>query len=98
LHLGDKMYAILFYDISSSDEKEKNNAARVRKAVEKFLPRVQFSVFEGEIRASDLKKLMAILQKECSNRLDSVVIYTFNSLKYSQRLVIGRDKNEAIFS
>ncbi|WP_297960999.1 CRISPR-associated endonuclease Cas2 [uncultured Campylobacter sp.] len=92
------MYAILFYDISSSDEKEKNNAARVRKAVEKFLPRVQFSVFEGEIRASDLKKLMAILQKECSSRLDSVVIYTFNSLKYSQRLVIGCDKNEAIFS
>jgi len=92
------MYAILFYDISSSDEKEKNNAARVRKAVEKFLPRVQFSVFEGEIRASDLKKLMAILQKECFNKLDSVVIYTFNSLKYSQRLVIGCDKNEAIFS
>ena len=55
------MYAILFYDISSSDEKEKNNAARIRKAVEKFLPRVQFSVFEGEIRASDLKKLMSIL-------------------------------------
>ena len=92
------MYAILFYDISSSDEKEKNNAARIRKAVEKFLSRVQFSVFEGEIRASDLKKLMAILQKECFNRLDSVVIYTFNSLKYSQRLVIGCDKNEAIFS
>ena len=92
------MYAILFYDISSSDEKKKNNAARVRKAVEKFLPRVQFSVFEGEIRASDLKKLMAILQKECFNKLDSVVIYTFNSLKYSQRLVIGCDKNEAIFS
>jgi len=92
------MYAILFYDISSSDEKEKNNATRVRKAVEKFLPRVQFSVFEGEIRASDLKKLMAILQKECFNKLDSVVIYTFNSLKYSQRLVIGCDKNEAIFS
>ena len=92
------MYAILFYDISSSDEKEKNNAARIRKAVEKFLPRVQFSVFEGEIRASDLKKLMAILQKECSGKLDSVVIYTFNSLKYSQRLVIGCDKNEAIFS
>ena len=92
------MYAILFYDISSSDEKEKNNAARVCKAVEKFLPRVQFSVFEGEIRASDLKKLMAILQKECASKLDSVVIYTFNSLKYSQRLVIGCDKNEAIFS
>ena len=92
------MYAILFYDISSSDEKEKNNAARVRKAVEKFLPRVQFSVFEGEIRESDFKKLTAILQKECIAQLDSIVIYTFNSLKYSKRIVIGQDKSGALFS
>ena len=92
------MYVILFYDIAGREQKERNNANRIRKAVEKFLPRVQFSVFEGEIRASDLKKLMAILQKECASKLDSVVIYTFNSLKYSQRLVIGCDKNEAIFS
>ena len=92
------MYVILFYDIAGREQKERNNANRIRKAVEKFLPRVQFSVFEGGIRASDLKKLMAILQKECASKLDSVVIYTFNSLKYSQRLVIGCDKNEAIFS
>lgn len=92
------MYAILFYDIASAEQKEKNNANRIRKAVEKFLPRVQFSVFEGEIRASDFKKLTNLLQKECVQELDSIVIYTFNSLKYSERIVIGQDKNGALFS
>ncbi|WP_276712304.1 CRISPR-associated endonuclease Cas2 [Campylobacter rectus] len=92
------MYAILFYDIAGAEQKEKNNANRIRKAVEKFLPRVQFSVFEGEIRESDFKKLSAILQKECASELDSIVIYTFNSLKYSKRIVIGQDKSGALFS
>ena len=92
------MYAILFYDIAGAEQKEKNNANRIRKAVEKFLPRVQFSVFEGEIRASDFKKLTNLLQKERVQELDSIVIYTFNSLKYSERIVIGQDKNGALFS
>ncbi|MDO5045993.1 CRISPR-associated endonuclease Cas2 [Campylobacter sp.] len=92
------MYVILFYDIAGAKFKEKNNTNRIRKAVEKFLPRVQFSVYEGEIRPSDLKKLKAILQKECVKECDSVVIYTFNSLKYSERVVIGQDKKEEMFS
>ena len=92
------MYVILFYDIAGRDQKERNNANRIRKAVEKFLPRVQFSVFEGEIRASDFKKLTNLLQKECVQELDSIVIYTFNSLKYSERIVIGVDKNSPVFS
>ena len=89
------MYAILFYDSAGAAQQEKHNANRIRKAVEKFLPRVQFSVFEGEIRASDFKKLTNLLQKECVQELDSIVIYTFNSLKYSERIVIGQDKNGA---
>ncbi|QCD53476.1 MULTISPECIES: CRISPR-associated endonuclease Cas2 [unclassified Campylobacter] len=92
------MYVILFYDIVGAEFKEKNNANRIRKAVEKYLPRVQFSVFEGEIRQSDFKKLAAILQKECIKELDSIIIYTFNSLKYSDRIVIGQDKNQSLFS
>ena len=92
------MYAILFYDIAGTEQKEKNNANRIRKAVEKFLARVQFSVFEGEIRESDFKKLSAMLQKECASELDSIVIYTFNSLKYSKRIVIGQDKSGTLFS
>lgn len=92
------MFVILFYDIENAAKKEKNNARRIQKAVEKFLPRVQYSVFEGDIRQSDFKKLVAILQKECVKEYDSIIIYTFNSLKYSNRLVIGQDKNEPIFS
>lgn len=92
------MYVILFYDIAGREQKERNNANRIRKAVEKFLPRVQFSVYEGEIRESDFKKLSKTLQKECASKLDSIVIYTFNSLKYSERIVIGVDKNSPVFS
>lgn len=92
------MYVILFYDISKNEQKDKNNANRIRKAVEKFLPRVQFSVYEGEIRQSDFTKMLSFLQKECVQEYDSVVIYTFASQKYTKRLVIGLDKNEPLFS
>ena len=51
-----------------------------------------------EIRESDFKKLSKTLQKECASELDSIVIYTFNSLKYSERIVIGVDKNSPVFS
>lgn len=92
------MYVILFYDISKNEQKDKNNANRIRKVVEKFLPRVQFSVYEGEIRQSDFTKMLSFLQKECIQEYDSVVIYTFASQKYTKRLVIGLDKNEPLFS
>ncbi|EPH07562.1 CRISPR-associated endonuclease Cas2 [Campylobacter ureolyticus] len=92
------MYVILFYDISSSDEKAKKNANKVRKLVEKYLPRVQFSVFEGEIRKSDLIKLKGMLKKLIYDEFDSVVIYTFEKPSYTTREVIGIDKNEPLFS
>ena len=73
------MYAILFYDISSSDEKEKNNAARVRKAVEKFLPRVQFSVFECDIAPDQWVKLKAGLLDIFKPETDSLRFYHLGS-------------------
>jgi CRISPR-associated protein Cas2 len=92
------MYVILFYDIADKTFKERDNARRIRKEVEKYLMRVQYSVFEGDIRASDLKKLKAFLQKEVHNDLDSIIIYEFTSMQYTQRYVIGTDKNEVLFS
>jgi CRISPR-associated protein Cas2 len=91
------MYVILFYDIADRSQKEKDNSRAIRKAVEKYLTRVQFSVFEGEIRPSDLKKLKATLIKVANKELDSIVIYESTRLNYTQRLVIGVDKNEGIF-
>ena len=92
------MYIILFYDIADRSQKEKDNSRKIRKAVEKYLTRVQFSVFEGEIREGDLKKLKAHLTKVADKGLDSIVIYESTRLNYTQRIVIGIDKNEGIFS
>ncbi len=89
------MYVILVYDIA---DKEKDNSRRIRKAVERYLPRVQYSVFEGEIRPSDLKKLKAELKKEVHDALDSIIIYEFDKPSYSRKEVIGIDKNENLFS
>ncbi len=92
------MYVILFYDIADKSLKEKDNSRRIRKEVEKYLLRVQYSVFEGEIRQSDLKKLKEKLKKECEDELDSIIIYEFDKPSYSRRKVIGVDKNEILFS
>ncbi len=91
------MYVILFYDIANSAKKTKDNSRAIRKSVEKYLTRVQFSVFEGEIRSSDLKKLKAELIKVTNKELDSIVIYESTRQNYTQRVVIGVDKNEGIF-
>ncbi|MFK5975857.1 MAG: CRISPR-associated endonuclease Cas2 [Sulfurovum sp.] len=92
------MYVILFYDIAGRGQKEKDNSRVIRKTVEKYLTRVQFSVFEGEIRPSDLKKLKAQLLKVTNKDLDSIIIYESTRLNYTERIVIGIDKNESIFS
>ena len=92
------MYVILFYDIADKSLKEKDNSRRIRKTVEKYLSRVQFSVFEGEIRESDLKKLKAQLKKVSQKELDSIVIYESTRQNYTKRIVIGVDKNETLFS
>ncbi len=92
------MYVILFYDIADKSLKEKDNSRRIRKEVEKYLSRVQYSVFEGEIRASDLKRLKEKLKKECQDEFDSIIIYEFDRPSYTRREVIGVDKNETLFS
>jgi len=92
------MYVILFYDIADRSQKAKDNSRKIRKEVEKYLTRVQYSVFEGEIRPSDLKKLKAHLLKVTDKALDSIVIYESTRLNYTERIVIGVDKNESIFS
>lgn len=92
------MYVILFYDIADRSQKERDNSRRIRKAVEKYLTRVQYSVFEGEMLPSDLKKLKAELLKAVDTKLDSIVIYESTRLNYTERIVMGLDKNEVLFS
>ncbi len=65
------------------------------KLCRRYLEWVQNSVFEGEITKSRLEKLKTeikdILVEEDG---DSVIIYSFRSLLYSRREVVGNDKKE----
>lgn len=93
------MYIILFYDIADKSIKaQKDNSYKIRKEVEKYLTRVQYSVFEGEISPSDLKRLKAHLNRVIDKELDSIIIYESTRLNYTQRIVIGVDKNDGIFT
>jgi len=93
------MYVILFYDIADkSIRAKKDNSYKVRKEVEKYLTRVQFSVFEGEITPSDLKRLKAHLNRVIDKELDSIIIYESTRLNYTERIVMGIDKNDGIFT
>jgi len=92
------MYLILVYDIAGRELKERDNSRKIRKTIEKYLPRVQYSVYEGEIKESDMKKLKAELAKHADKELDSIIFYEFTKLSHSKRSVIGLDKLDAIFS
>jgi CRISPR-associated protein Cas2 len=93
------MYIILFYDIADKSIKaQKDNSYKIRKEVEKYLTRVQYSVFEGEISPSDLKRLKAHLNRVIDKELDSIIIYESTRLNYTQRIVMGVDKNDGIFT
>ncbi len=92
------MYLILVYDIAGRELKERDNSRKIRKTIEKYLPRVQYSVYEGEIKESDMKKLKAELAKYADKELDSIIFYEFTKLSHSKRSVIGLDKLDAIFS
>lgn len=77
------MFVILTYDINI----KRNN--KVRNLCRKYLQHVQKSVFEGYITEAKLKKLKSELYKECKVEEDSIIIYRFDSLKYSQREILG---------
>lgn len=82
------MYVILYYDFGEK---------RVAKALiicRKYLTHVQNSVFEGEVTQANYKKLVTELRKKMDEEYDSLIIYTFESMRYSNREVYGNRKNE----
>lgn len=83
------MFVILYYD---ANEKR---VSKFLKICKKYLIWVQNSVFEGEISKANLEKLKLELKKKAKDN-DSVIIYEFENLKYSNREVIGIDKKENI--
>ena len=83
------MFTILYYDFGEK------RVAKALKICRKYLIHVQNSVFEGEITEANLKKLKHELKGKMNEEEDSLIIYTFKSMKYSKREVFGNEKNES---
>lgn len=66
--------------------------AKALKITRKYLSWVQNSVFEGEISKANFTKLKMELESIINPEEDSVIIYTFRTLKYSERIEIGLKK------
>ena len=80
------MYIILAYDVGE----ERVN--RARKLVRRYLPRVQNSVFEGDISESKLDKLKSQLESVLELDRDSVLIWVLRDAKWVDRQTLGCEK------
>ena len=78
------VFVILVYDVGVK------RVGKVLKIARKYLIHVQKSVFEGILTQAKLDRLMYEIESIIDVLHDTVVIYTFDSLKYSQKLAIGK--------
>ncbi len=84
------MYMILTYDI-----KDASRLNKVHKICGKYLFWVQNSVFEGEIKESNIVKLSNEIKKVINKKEgDSVITWRFFSAEKFKRKIIGAERNE----
>mgnify|MGYP005839039717 CR=1 FL=1 len=81
------MYLVLVYDVNV------DRVASIMKICRQYLNHIQNSVFEGEIKESDLKEFKMKLKKKANQKEDSIIIFKFRSDKYFKKEIIGRDKS-----
>lgn len=80
------MFMILVYDMNEK------RVAKALKICRKYLFWVQNSVFEGDISQAKLEKLKLELRQLMTPAEDSVVIYNFQTTKYSTMEILGLRK------
>ncbi|MEM0332973.1 MAG: CRISPR-associated endonuclease Cas2 [Candidatus Aenigmatarchaeota archaeon] len=81
------VYVIVVYDIAV----ERQN--KVREFLKRYLDHVQNSVFEGEIRESDLFYISEYLKVLINEEEDSVIIYVLpTQSSINRKIVIGQEK------
>ncbi|NOZ24537.1 MAG: CRISPR-associated endonuclease Cas2 [Nitrospirae bacterium] len=81
------MYYILVYDIGEK------RVQKVHKLMKRYLNWVQNSVFEGELTKGQFEALMTDLRKLLKTDEDSIIIYKLGNLKYTEREIVGIEKN-----
>jgi CRISPR-associated protein Cas2 len=81
------MYIILVYDVGEK------RVQRVHKLLNRYLNWVQNSVFEGDLTEGRLEAMKIALNERVKSDEDSVIVYKLGSLKYTEREIIGVEKN-----
>ena len=81
------MCIILVYDVGEK------RVQRVHKLMKKYLNWVQNSVFEGDLTEGRFEAMKIDLGERMKDDDDSVIVYKLGSLKYTEREIIGVEKN-----
>ncbi len=82
------MYIIMVYDVNQKRVNKVLNTAR------KYLEWIQNSVLEGEITEAKFEMLKREIEIIINEDEDSVIFYIMRTLKYSERQIIGIEKNK----
>lgn len=80
------MYVILVYDVGEE------RVGRVCRYLRRYLPRVQNSVFEGELTEAKLAAMKAGLRKYLDEQTDSVLLWVMRDARWTDRQTIGCEK------
>ncbi len=65
------------------------------KLVREYMNHVQNSVFEGELTKAQLEELKYRIKELINEQQDSIIIYCVGSKRWSNREVLGVEKNSA---
>lgn len=90
------MYIILVYDIVM-DEEGKNILPKVFKICKKYLSHIQNSVFEGELKKSQIKSLEIELKNIIRKDKDSLIVFSSETSKWMKKEYWGKKEDKTSF-
>ncbi len=82
------MYVIIVYDAAPK------RGAKLLKFLRRHLIWIQNSVFEGEVTEAQFNVILKGIKDIINKQKDSVIYYTMDSQNYSERGVLGVERNE----
>jgi len=80
------VYIIVVYDVGVE------RVGKVCNYMRQYLPRVQNSVFEGDLSESKLARMKSGLRKLLVDNHDSVIIWTARDSHWTDREILGVEK------
>jgi len=82
------MYVIIVYDAAPK------RGTKLLKFLRQHLIWIQNSVFEGEITEAQFEIIKSGIKNRINKEKDSVIVYQFDSKNYTNREVLGVERNE----